>query len=113
MEKIKKYQKAILNLLEEYAAIKSPFMPDVENKVIADTKNHQYQLIRIGWYKDRHVHYTVFHFDIINGKVWIQENRTDVKVDEALIDAGVLPKDIMSGLQHPTMQRLTQQRAVV
>ena len=113
MEKIKKYQKAILNLLEEYAAIKSPFMPDVENKVIADTKNHQYQLIRIGWYKDRHVHYTVFHFDIINGKVWIQENRTDVKVDEALIDAGVLPKDIMSRLQHPTMQRLTQQRAVV
>lgn len=113
MEKIKKYQKAILNLLEEYAAIKSPFMPDVENKVIADTKTHQYQLIRIGWYKDRHVHYTVFHFDIINGKIWIQENRTDVKVDEALIDAGVLPKDIMSDLQHPTLQRLAQQRAVV
>jgi len=113
MEKIKKYQKAILNLLEEYAAITSPFMPDVENKVIADTKNHQYQLIRIGWYKDRHVHYTVFHFDIINGKIWIQENRTDVKVDEELVAAGVLSKDIMSGLQHPTLQRLAQQRIAI
>jgi XisI protein len=105
MEKIKKYQKAILKVLEDYAAIKSPFMPDVENKIIADTKNHHYQLIRIGWYKDRHVHYTVFHFDILDGKVWIQENRTDVKVDEELIDAGITPKDILSGLQHPTLRK--------
>ena len=47
----------------------------------------------------------------INGKIWIQENRTDVKVDEELVAAGVLSKDIISGLQHPTLQRLTQQRA--
>ena len=106
MEKVTRYQKAILKVLEEYAAIKSPFMPDVENKVIADTKNHQYQLIRMGWYKDRHVHYTVFHFDIVDGKVWIQENRTDVKIDEELIEAGVDPKDIVAGLQHPTLREL-------
>ncbi|MEK7256555.1 MAG: element excision factor XisI family protein, partial [Bacteroidota bacterium] len=78
MEKVKKYQQAILKVLEYYAAIKSPFMPEVENKVVADTKNHHYQLVRMGWYKDRHVHYTVFHFDIVGSKVWIQENRTDV-----------------------------------
>ena len=110
MEKIKKYQKIILNILEEYAGIKSPFMPDVENKVIADLKNHQYQLIRIGWYKDRHVHYTVFHFDIIDGKIWIQENRTDVKIDEELIAAGVLSNDIRSGLLHPSLLKLENER---
>lgn len=106
MEKIKKYQKVILKLLNYYATIKSPFMPEVENKIIADTKNHQYQLVRIGWYKDRHVHYTVFHFDIVNEKILIQENRTDVKIDEEFINEGVAPNDIMSGLQHPTLQRL-------
>lgn len=113
MEKVKKYQKIILSLLEEYSAITSPFMPDVSNKVIVDTKNHQYQLIRIGWYKDRHVHYTVFHFEILDGKVWIQENRTDVKIDEELISAGILANDIVSGLQHPTLQKLTQQVVTV
>ncbi|MFM9949653.1 MAG: XisI protein [Saprospiraceae bacterium] len=106
MENLKKYQKAILDVLEEYAAITSPFMPDVENKVIADTRNHHYQLIRIGWYKDRHVHYTVFHFDLVDGKVWVQENRTDVKIDEELIAHGVAPKDIISGLEHPVMKAL-------
>lgn len=109
MEKIKKYQQIILKLLEEYAAIKSPFMPDVENKVIADTKNHHYQLVRMGWYKDRHVHYTVFHFDITSdGKVWIQENRTDVKIDDELAIAGISPKDIVSGMQHPLLRQMTQ-----
>jgi hypothetical protein len=106
MEKVKKYQKIILTVLDYYASIKSPFMPDVENKVISDVKNHHYQLVRIGWYKDKHVHYTVFHFDIIQGKVWIQENRTDVRIDEALIEAGIARKDILSGLQHPKLRQL-------
>jgi XisI protein len=112
MEKIKKYQKAILKILEKYADIKSPFMPDVENKVIADTKNHQYQLVRLGWYKDRHVHYTVFHFDIKDGKVWIQENRTDIKIEEELIDTGILKKDIFLGMQHPVLKEFTQKAAI-
>lgn len=108
MEKIKKYQKAVLEVLNYYASIKSPFMPDVENKVITDTKNHHYQLQRIGWYQDRHVHYTVFHFEIRNNKVWVHENRTDVNIDEELIDAGISPKDIMSGLDHPGLEVTTQ-----
>ncbi len=106
MEKVKKYQKIILTVLEEYAAIKSPFMPDVENKVIADVKNHHYQLVRMGWYKEKHVHYTVFHFDIIDDKVWIQENRTDVRIDEELIEAGIARKDLLSGLKHPSVNPL-------
>ncbi len=111
MEKVKKYQNAILRVLKYYAAIKSPFMPDVENKVIVDPKNHHYQLVRIGWYKDRHVHYTVFHFEIKTGKIWIQENRTDVNVYEELTEAGVAPKDILSGLQHPALKKMAQAAA--
>ncbi|MBN8684732.1 MAG: XisI protein [Chitinophagales bacterium] len=106
MDKVKKLQKAVLALLEQYAAIKSPFMPEVDNKIIADTKSHSYQLIRIGWYKDRHVHYTVFHFEISDGKIIIHENRTDIKVDEELIENGIDRKDIISGLQHPRMLNL-------
>jgi hypothetical protein len=108
MEKIKRYQKIIIRILAEYAAIKSPFMPDVENRVITDTKNHHYQLVRMGWYKDRHVHYTVFHFDIIDNQVWIQENRTDVKIDEELIAAGIPKKDVRSGLLHPSLRQFQQ-----
>lgn len=108
MEKVKKYQKALLQVLNYYGGIKSPFMPDVENKVIADTKNHHYQLQRIGWYEDSHVHYTVFHFEIKGNKVWVHENRTDVNIDEELVDAGIALKDIVSGLDHPTLTTMSQ-----
>jgi hypothetical protein len=102
MEKIKKQQKAILNLLEYYAAIKSPFMPDVENKVIADTKNHEYQLIRLGWHENKHIHYTVFHFSLVNNQVWVHENRTDLNLDQELINFGIALKDIRSGMEAPS-----------
>ena len=108
MEKVKKYQKALLQILKEFADIRSPFMPEVENEVITDTKNHHYQLQRIGWYKDRHVHYTVFHFDIVNGKVQIRENRTDVNIEEELVAAGISQKDIVSGLQNPALKALVE-----
>ena len=108
MEKIKKLQTAILKVLQAYAEIKSPFMPEVENQVISDTKNHHYQLVRMGWYNDKHVHYTVFHFDIIDNKIWIQENHTDVKIEEELIEAGISRREIISGLQHPTIRELQQ-----
>jgi XisI protein len=111
MEKMKKYQKAILEVLNYYAGIKSPFMPDVENKVIADTKNHHYQLVRMGWHDNQHVHYTVFHFDIIDKKVWIQENRTDVRISEELIETGIPAKDIVSGLKSPKLRQLEVQAA--
>lgn len=103
MEKLKRYQKALLQILNYYAGIKSPFMPDVENRVIADTKSHNYQLQRIGWYQNSHVHYTVFHFEIRDNKVWVHENRTDVNIDAELIDAGIAPKDIVSGLDYPSL----------
>lgn len=103
MEKLRKYQKALLHILNYYAGIKSPFMPDVENKVISDTKNHHYQLQRIGWYQNSHVHYTVFHFEIRHNKVWVHENRTDVNIDAELIDGGIAAKDIVSGLDHPSL----------
>ncbi len=105
MEKVKKYQKSILSFLEYYAAIKSPFMPDVENKVIADTKKHHYQLVRMGWYQNSYVHYSVFHFEILDNKVWVHENRTDLNIDQELIDEGILAKDIMSGMKHPSMTK--------
>jgi hypothetical protein len=101
MEKLKKYQRAI----------KSPFMPDVQNKIISDTKNHHYQLVRIGWFEDRHVHYSVFHFEILDGKVWILENRTDVNIEAELLDAGIAAKDIKSGLGSPIEQDFALQAA--
>lgn len=105
MANIKKNQKVIAQILEEYAAIHSPFWPNVKNQIISDTKNHHYQLIRIGWdEKKNFVHYTVFHFDIIGGKIWIQANNTDRKIADELVAMGVPTKDIVLGFHTPEVR---------
>lgn len=106
MAGIKKYHQALSSFLEYYASIKSPFMQEVENKIIIDNKSHQYQLLRLGWYKNKYVHYTVFHFEIKDKKVIIYENRTDLNIHAELQEVGILAKDIVSGMQHPSEKLL-------
>ena len=105
MDKVEKYQKVLERLLEDYAAQMSSSRGPVENQVICDPKRHHYQLFNVGWENDRHVQYPVFHFDIREGKVWIQVNNTDLLVGEELTRRGIPKTDIVLGLQHPLMRQ--------
>jgi hypothetical protein len=104
MDKKLKYQQAILAFLEEYAKTKPVGWKNVQNQVIADKENHHYQLTRLGWVGDEHIHYTVFHLDIIGDKVWVQENRTDLPISDELEDLGIAPDDIVFAFMEPELQ---------
>jgi hypothetical protein len=99
MEKKTKYQKLITDLLEEYAD--SFQEPDIEAQVICDYQRNHYQLVKVGWDKGRRYHYCVFHFDIINGKIWLQENRTDIRIAIELEERGVPKSDIVLAIHAP------------
>ena len=100
MEKIKKYQKILLHFLEDYSKINYANAPDLEQQVIADSERNHYQLVSLGWQKAKFVHDVVFHFDLKDNKIWIQQNWTDVKISKELIDRGVSPADIIIGFVH-------------
>jgi XisI protein len=95
-EKIKKYQAILLDFLTEQATYRIS-NSELENQIVADKENHHYQLLRIGWRKDRYVRACPFHFDIKDGKVWIQQNRTDIEVGDELIARGIPKSDIVIG----------------
>lgn len=95
MAKPLKYAKAILQFLNDYAHVIPYGFKNVRNQVVADRKNRHYQLVRFGWQDNKHIHYTVFHFNIIDGKVWIQQNRTDLPIDEELEYMGIPKKDVV------------------
>jgi len=95
MDKVLRYQKAVVSFLEDYAKIKPANLKEVQNQVILDTQNHHYQLVRVGWQDGKHVHYAVFHFDIIGDKVWVQQNRTDLPIGYELMDLGIAESDLV------------------
>jgi XisI protein len=104
MDKIKKYEKHILSVLEPYAQIKYSNL-DAQNQLIADRKNHRYQIVTIGRdRKGRYIHDTPIHLDIVNGKIWIQWNMTEIDFGRELTDRGVPKSDIVIGFLAPEIR---------
>lgn len=103
-EKLKKYGQIIVETLHEYAAMFNQHPDGMEAKVIVDQAGGHYQLLNCGWRKGDYQFYVVFHFDLKNGKVWVQENRTDVLIAQELSEKGISKKDIVLGLQIPELR---------
>jgi len=103
MDKLKEYENAILSILNEYAKIKYANVTG-GNELIADKENHRYQVVTIGWEGNRFVHDCPLHFDIINGKIWVQQNMTEWEVGDMLEAQGVTKEDIVVGFLPPELR---------
>jgi hypothetical protein len=97
MDKIKKYQHAIMTLLEREAAIKISNAPTVQRQAIADLEKNHFLLASVGWANKKFYYSVSLHFDIINGKIWIQQNNTELLIADELMDLGVAREDIVLG----------------
>ena len=104
MDKLKQIAKAIV---EEFAAWYGTGDTTVQTQVIADDERGHYLLYRLGWSQDRYIHHCMFHLDVIDDKVWIQYNDTDVLLADELIQRSVAPTSIVLGHRHPRLRPLT------
>ena len=103
MDKLEHYRHCIQTLLEKNSQFKFR-TEDVENQLFFDPIRDHYQLMRVGWKGLERIYYTVLHFDIKEGKIWLQHNATDIDVGQELIAMGIDKKDIVLGL-HPHYKR--------
>jgi XisI protein len=107
MDKIIKYQDILEQFLEEEATIEYANQ-NIERQVLADRKRNHFQLFSIGWDNDKFHHDIILHFDIqTTGKVWIQQNNTELQVADELITRGISRNDIVLGFRHPKIRPFT------
>lgn len=76
MDKTIKYQQVIIDYLESVMPEQAKDS-DVEYQLVCDTEHHHFQIQKVGWRGDHYIHKILLHFDIKNGKIWIQGNRTE------------------------------------
>ena len=108
MDRIKKYETAILDFLKVYAKEMYDADPsDIETLVVADKENYHYQLVRVGWAEKRQVHYTPIHIDIKNNKVWIQINNTEELVADELVNRGLSKQEIVLAFHPKELREFT------
>lgn len=109
MDNIAKYQTLLVEYLENLAQERNSALggtPDCQ--VLADTRNNHFQLTRIGWH-DRKYHFAVLlHLDIKpDGKIWIQQNSTEILIGEELTALGVPNADIVVGFRPEYMRSVS------
>ncbi len=106
MANLENYRKYIKQLIMEHAA-RSSNEDGVEAETIFDTESDRYQLIYVGWHNRRRIYGPVLHFDLKNGKIWIQWNGTENDVAADLVAMGVAKEDIVLGFQSPYRRQFT------
>ena len=111
MDKIAQYQSFIKKIQKKYNNY-HPDYDEFETQVIADDDQGFYYLMRIGWDDDRRIHACLFHVDIKNGKIWIQQDGTEDGVAVQLMEMGVPKSDIVIGFHVPFERKLTDEFAV-
>lgn len=106
MVQVEKYRECVKQLLSKYASYKYSY-GDVETQAVFDTERDHYQIVNIGWEQKRRVYGCSMHIDIKDGKVWIQQNSTDIDIAEELVELGVPKLDIVLGFHPPYMRQFT------
>ena len=105
MATLNEYRKYIQNLLTQQA--KLVWDERIQAETIFDTERDHYQLVYVGWRGSKRVYGTVLHLDIIDGKIWIQQDGTEIGIANQLVELGVSKKDIVLGFDPPKMRQYT------
>ncbi|MEL6490657.1 MAG: XisI protein [Cyanobacteria bacterium J06634_6] len=100
MDKLANYRQAIRQLLSRYAG-GTTHTSEIKVELVFDDERGHYQWMDVGWKGTVRVYRCVVHFDIQDGKVWLQQNLTDQNPAEDLVELGVAREDIVLGLQPP------------
>ena len=108
MEKIERYQTAIMDLIHNMATDVSTSEEEHE-EIITDTTNKHYFLQWLGFNEEnRFIDKPLLHFHIKpDGKIWILANLTDEDVAQELISRGVATDDLVIGFHPRNLRRHT------
>jgi hypothetical protein len=102
-EKAAKYRQIIQDILTSLAAIPN-LEAGVDDRLLFDERNDSYAVIAEGWDGDERVHHVVAHLELINGKVWIQVDNTDLVLARELEAKGIPKSDIVLGFRPPEVR---------
>lgn len=100
------YPKIIKGVLETYSALPIVYQK-AENELVFDDDHGRYLLLRVGWQDGRRIYDVMIQLDLINDKIWIQQDYTETGVAYDLEAAGVPKEDIVLAFHEPVVRPYT------
>ncbi len=113
MDQLDQYRQIIQTTLSRYydlaiaqAAPSTGF--EVSERLAFDPNRDQYLWFRFGWDDKKRVQHIIMYLCIKNGKIWVEEDSTNLCVVDDLLAAGIPPADIVLGFHPPSKRALTE-----
>jgi len=106
MEKLEQYRNFVEKVITKYAQFK-PSHGDIEVQVIFDRERDRYLLVHVGWDNKHRVRRCVLQMDIKNGKIWIQQDNTEIGMANEFLKLGVPNEDIVLAFYSPYIRQFT------
>jgi hypothetical protein len=107
MDTLENYRETITHVLQEHAQTTYAH-GDIQHELIVDKENDHYFLVSLGWEGVRRIHACVVHIDIIDGKIWIQEDNTYDGVASELVAVGIPAAQIVLGFHSERSRQYTE-----
>lgn len=107
MDPLEQYREAILAVLRPWEQRTSP-ESQLRFETVFDRTHDRYLVVFTGWDGRHHVHSTIVHVDLIDGKLWIQHDQTEQGVAPGLVAAGVPRDRIVLGFKSPARRACTE-----
>ena len=109
MDRVADHGETVRAVLERVAGwIRRLPKPDVETVLAEGTQHDLFLLNRLGWHDGVRVDNTVALVRVKAGKVWIEEDWTDLTIADELVKAGVPKEDIVLAFHPPELRHLTE-----
>lgn len=101
------YQSIIQQLFNSYIEFLGE-TDDIQLETIIDTQNHHYLLVEVGWQNGRRIYGTLLHIDIIDQKLWIQQDGTEEGIADELVTLGIPKQQIVLGFKPSDRRKVTE-----
>lgn len=110
MDKVTFYRKVIQDELQRFIDMGKDTRPshNVEDQAIFDEKRDRYLVMVIGWSNRKRTYFPVFQIDIINSKIWVQQNMSDYDIVGKLELKGIPRADIVLAFHAPSVRKFTE-----
>lgn len=82
--------------------------PHSEAYLAIDEGNHHYLLIEVGWQNSQRIYGTLIHLDVIEQKIWIQQDGTEAGVATELVELGIPKDQIVLAFKSPERRQITE-----
>ena len=113
MDKLEYYRSKIKKILTRYyemtvkgAIALNELEPD--DRLAFDEERDQYLWFRSGWEGKQRIRHITMYLRIKDGKIWVEEDSTDLSVVDDLLAAEIPKSDIVLGFHHPSKRAFTE-----